>query len=113
MTDPADNTPPKHVHALRADDYTLGDGALDLDGLQTLVHELREVAPRAFQDAFARLKRQRRTGVKTVIREAKEAGASSVTTRDGDHVAFGEPSASSKPNPWDELFDEPNQKRPS
>jgi hypothetical protein len=62
----------------------------------------------------AQSKRQRRPSVETVLRKAKEAGASSVITRDGDHVAFGEPPADSRPNEWDEVLpNAANKKRPA
>ena len=57
-------------------------------------------------------KRQRRPSLKTVLDQAKKAGATTVTTPEGVTVAFGQQSANSEANPWDKvLSDAANKKR--
>jgi hypothetical protein len=61
VTQPPHSTDKPLVHALHADDYWLGqDHALPVDRLHDLVCELREIAPRAIREGFARMKQAAR-----------------------------------------------------
>ena len=57
-------------------------------------------------------KRQRKPSLKTVLDQARRAGATTVITPEGVTVTFGQQLANSEANPWDKVLpDAANKKR--
>jgi len=120
MTLPPNNTPAKHVHELRAENYTLGESA---HAPQDLARELdRKRAWEALQQLIALAKRgerQRQPTEATVIKRIEKATGKTVTgvtvAPDGTITCtFGALSADSGPNECDKvLLNAANKKRPA
>jgi hypothetical protein len=116
MTLLPNNTPAKHVHELRGDNYTLGESA----------HAPYDLARKRASEALDQLialakrgERQRQPTEATVIKRIEKATGKTVTgvtvAPDGTVTCtFGAPSADSGPNEWNEVLpNAANKKRPA